>query len=48
MTRFEPLPITETMDQVFEQVARLQVVSTLDDEPQNPVVWSRTRQPTFA
>ncbi len=31
-----------------EQVARLQVGSPLDDDSQNPVVWSRTRAPTFA
>ena len=112
VTRFEPFPITENMDQVFEkypelagreaepmeldpgsaavfngmlvhgagpnmtpgwrramtcaympdgttyngerniltdeQVARLQVGSPLDDDSQNPVVWSRTRAPTFA
>ena len=29
-------------DRVF-----LQVGSLLDDESQNPVVWSRTRKPTF-
>jgi len=31
-----------------EQVARLQVGNSLDDDSQNPVVWSRTRTPTFA
>ena len=30
-----------------DQIARLQVGSPLDDESQNPVVWSRTRKPTF-
>ena len=30
------------------QVARLSVGSPLDDGAQNPVVWSRTRAPTFA
>ena len=31
-----------------EQVARLQVGSPLDDDSQNPVVWSRTRASMFA
>lgn len=30
-----------------EQVARLRPGSPLDDDAQNPVVWSRTRAPTF-
>ncbi len=31
-----------------DQIARLRVGSPLDDESQNPVVWSRTRAPAFA
>ena len=31
-----------------EQIARLRVGSPLDDDAQNPLVWSRTRAPASA